>query len=86
LGLFYRLRRLMEDEWTPQLTSLLDIPRRDLPMIWDVRKERPIEHLDTTPLGSMNHWRERGGRRIAPLEGWREAASSCSGTTPHRAA
>jgi hypothetical protein len=32
---FRRLRRLMEDEWTPQLTSLLDIPRRDLPMIWD---------------------------------------------------
>ena len=32
---FQRLRRLMEDEWTPQLTSLLDIPRRDLPMIWD---------------------------------------------------
>jgi hypothetical protein len=30
-----RLRRLMEDEWTPQLCSLLDIPRRDLPMIWD---------------------------------------------------
>ena len=25
----------MEDEWTPQLTSLLDIPRRELPMIWD---------------------------------------------------
>jgi hypothetical protein len=32
---FQRLRRLMEGEWTPQLTSLLDIPRRDLPMIWD---------------------------------------------------
>jgi hypothetical protein len=32
---FQRLRRLMEDEWTPQLISLLDIPRRDLPMIWD---------------------------------------------------
>src|SRR5215831_9103576 len=32
---FQRLRRLMEDEWTPQLTSLLGIPRRDLPMIWD---------------------------------------------------
>jgi hypothetical protein len=32
---FQRLRRLMEDEWTPQLTSLLDIPRRNLPMIWD---------------------------------------------------
>ena len=25
----------MEDEWTPQLTSLLDIPRHDLPVIWD---------------------------------------------------
>ena len=25
----------MEDEWTPQLMSLLDIERRDLPMIWD---------------------------------------------------
>ena len=32
---FQQLRRLMEDEWTPQLTSLLDIARRDLPMIWD---------------------------------------------------
>ena len=32
---FQRLRRFMEDEWTPQLTSLLDIPPRDLPMIWD---------------------------------------------------
>jgi hypothetical protein len=32
---FQRLRRLMEDEWTPKLTALLDIPRRDLPMIWD---------------------------------------------------
>ncbi|WP_431014889.1 Cj0069 family protein [Bradyrhizobium pachyrhizi] len=32
---FQRLRRLMEDEWTPQLTSLLDIARGDLPAIWD---------------------------------------------------
>jgi hypothetical protein len=32
---FQRLRRLIEDEWTPQLISLLDIPRADLPMIWD---------------------------------------------------
>lgn len=32
---FQRLRRLMQDEWTPQLTSLLDIPRGDLPAIWD---------------------------------------------------
>ena len=32
---FQRLRQLMEDEWTPQLASLLAIPPRDLPMIWD---------------------------------------------------
>jgi hypothetical protein len=32
---FQRLRRLMEEEWIPQMTSLLDIPTRDLPMIWD---------------------------------------------------
>ncbi|SDF92055.1 hypothetical protein SAMN05216337_108816 [Bradyrhizobium brasilense] len=32
---FQRLRRLMEDHWTPQLTSLLDIAPGDLPMIWD---------------------------------------------------
>jgi hypothetical protein len=32
---FQHLRRLMEDKWTPQLMSLLDISPRDLPMIWD---------------------------------------------------
>src|SRR4029077_5679948 len=32
---FQRLRRFVEGEWTPQLASLLDIPRHDLPMIWD---------------------------------------------------
>jgi hypothetical protein len=32
---FLRLRQLMENEWTPQLISRLDITRRDLPMIWD---------------------------------------------------
>lgn len=32
---FQRLRRLMEDEWTAQLTSLLEIARGDLPAIWD---------------------------------------------------
>ncbi|WP_369721148.1 Cj0069 family protein [Bradyrhizobium sp. LLZ17] len=32
---FRRLRRLMEEQWTPQLTSLLDIARGDLPAIWD---------------------------------------------------
>lgn len=32
---FQRLRRLMEDEWTPQLTALLEIAADELPMIWD---------------------------------------------------
>jgi len=32
---FQRLRGLMENEWTPQLCSLLNIPRRHLPIIWD---------------------------------------------------
>jgi len=32
---FQRLRGLMENEWIPQLSSLLDIPRSELPMIWD---------------------------------------------------
>lgn len=32
---FQRLRGLMEDEWTPQLISLLDMEKDDLPMIWD---------------------------------------------------
>lgn len=32
---FQRLRRLMEDEWTPQLMSALDLASCDLPMIWD---------------------------------------------------
>ncbi len=32
---FQRLRYLMEHEWTPQLTTLLDIAPLDLPMIWD---------------------------------------------------
>lgn len=32
---FQRLRRLMEDKWTPELISLLDIPRHELPAIWD---------------------------------------------------
>jgi hypothetical protein len=32
---FQRLRRFMEDEWTPQLITLLEIAPGDLPMIWD---------------------------------------------------
>jgi hypothetical protein len=54
---FQRLRRLMEDEWTPQLSSLLDIPRRDLPMIWDadfMLGPRSADGTDSYVLGEIN--------------------------------
>ncbi len=54
---FQRLRRLMEDEWTPQLASLLDIPRRDLPMIWDadfMLGARGADGADSYVLGEIN--------------------------------
>jgi hypothetical protein len=54
---FQQLRRLMEDEWTPQLTSLLDIPRRDLPMIWDadfMLGPRRADGTDGYVLGEIN--------------------------------
>jgi hypothetical protein len=54
---FQRLRRLMEDEWTPQLTSLLAIRQRDLPMIWDadfmVGPPQP-DGTDSYVLGEIN--------------------------------
>jgi len=51
---FQCLRRLMEDEWTPQLTSLLDIPRRDLPMIWDADFMLGPRGTDSYVLGEIN--------------------------------
>ena len=54
---FQQLRRLMEDEWTPQLTSLLDIPRRDLPMIWDadfILGPAGADGTDRYVLGEIN--------------------------------
>jgi hypothetical protein len=54
---FQRLRRLMADEWTPQLTSLLDIPRRDLPMIWDadfMLGPPGVDGTDSYVLGEIN--------------------------------
>jgi hypothetical protein len=54
---FQRLRRLMEDEWAPQLTSLLDIPRRDLPMIWDadfMLGPPGADGIDSFVLGEIN--------------------------------
>jgi hypothetical protein len=54
---FQRLRRLMEDEWTPQLTSLLDIPRHGLPMVWDadfMLGPRGPDGTDSYVLGEIN--------------------------------
>jgi hypothetical protein len=54
---FQRLRRLMEDEWTPQLTSVLDIPQRDLPMIWDadfMLGPPGADRTDSYVLGEIN--------------------------------
>jgi hypothetical protein len=54
---FQRLRRLMEDEWTPQLMSLLDIARRDLPMIWDadfMLGPSNADEADSYVLGEIN--------------------------------
>ena len=52
---FQRLRRLMEGEWTPQLISLLDIPRRE--MIWDADfMSGPLgpDGTDSYVLGEIN--------------------------------
>src|ERR1700751_2880389 len=54
---FQRPRRLMEDDRTPPMTSLLDIPRRDLPMIWDadfMRGPRGLDGTDSYVLGEIN--------------------------------
>jgi hypothetical protein len=54
---FQRLRHLMEDEWTPQLITLLDIARRDLPMIWDadfMLGAPDANGADTYVLGEIN--------------------------------
>jgi hypothetical protein len=54
---FQRLRRLMEDEWTPQLLSMLDIAPRDLPVIWDadfMLGPRAADGTDSYVLGEIN--------------------------------
>jgi hypothetical protein len=54
---FQGLRRLMEDEWTPQLIALLDIPRDDLPMIWDadfMLGPPGVDGADSYVLGEIN--------------------------------
>ena len=54
---FQRLRRMMEDEWTPQLTSVLSINLDDLPMIWDadfMLGPPGADGADTYVLGEIN--------------------------------
>jgi hypothetical protein len=54
---FQRLRGLMENEWVPQLTALLDIPRRDLPMVWDadfMLGPPDADGIDSYVLGEIN--------------------------------
>ena len=54
---FQRLRRMMEDEWTPQLTFLLGITQLDLPMIWDadfMLGPPGPDGMDTYVLGEIN--------------------------------
>jgi hypothetical protein len=54
---FQRLRRLMEDEWTPQLISLLDMAPRELPMIWDadfMLGPKGADGMDSYVLGEIN--------------------------------
>ncbi|MCL8482861.1 MULTISPECIES: hypothetical protein [Bradyrhizobium] len=68
---FQRLRRLMEDEWTPQLTSLLDIARDDLPMIWDAYfMLGPVQAdgSDSYVLGEINVSSEHPYPQEAPAE------------------
>jgi len=68
---FQRLRRLMEDEWTPQLTTLLDIARGDLPMIWDADfMLGPVETdgSNSYVLGEINVSSEHPYPNEAPAE------------------
>jgi hypothetical protein len=54
---FQRIRRLMEDEWVPQLIDLLDFSRRDLPMIWDadfMLGSKGPDGTDSYVLGEIN--------------------------------
>jgi hypothetical protein len=54
---FQRLRRLMEDEWTPQLMALLEIAPQELPMIWDadfMLGPTGTDGADSYVLGEIN--------------------------------
>jgi hypothetical protein len=55
--LFQKLRRSMEDEWTPQLMDTLDIDEASLPVIWDadfLYGPRDLNGADTYVLCEIN--------------------------------
>ena len=48
---------MMEDQWTPQLTALLEIAPGDLPMIWDadfMLGPPDADGADSYVLGEIN--------------------------------
>jgi len=54
---FQRLRRLIEEDWVPQLTAMLDSQPSDLPMIWDadfMLGPQDRDGADTYVLGEIN--------------------------------
>jgi hypothetical protein len=54
---FQRLRRLMENEWTPQLVALLETRPSDLPLIWDadfMLGPPSVDGSDSYVLGEIN--------------------------------
>src|SRR5262249_38778679 len=54
---FHRLRQLMESDWTPRLTEMLEIDRLSLPIIWDadfLYGERTSAGEDTYVLCEIN--------------------------------
>ncbi|HEY1926543.1 MAG TPA: Cj0069 family protein [Caulobacteraceae bacterium] len=54
---FQRLRRSMEDDWTPGLQGMLDIDARDLPVLWDadfLHGAKTSDGADTYVLCEIN--------------------------------
>lgn len=80
---FQRLRRLMEDKWTAELTSLLNMARHDLPMLWDADfMLGPVQAdgSDSYVLGEINVSSVHPYPDEAPVE----IARQVSGRLQHR--
>jgi hypothetical protein len=55
----------MGDEWTPQLTSLLDVARDDLPALWDAGFM--LGSIETDGTGSYSQGSDRAPCRQGDL-------------------